>query len=222
MTSISASIPTRTPATPRAPTQPAARAAPGSATPAAARGTPFDATDLRAMRDALQRAGKRMAKADKPAAPPANAAPMPTDGRTAGLDRALVQPRQPGSRGDHDEDMPQSAVLALAGQAGAPPSSVTMPNAPAPQVDASAFAALIGQLWAREQAKGTREVQIRFGERAWPATGARLVRAADGSLDVTLLSGGGGQTLDRNLGRLREKLSERGVAVGALGVEDDA
>lgn len=181
------------------------------------------AEDVRAMKDALTAARERQRQplGERGAA-------MLREGVGRGEAKALFgkddAERFKLMKQERDAQMPEEGALGLAGAGGQGQAQAPMvvPHAPSPQTDPTAFAALIGQLWTREQAKGTREVSVRFGERAWPATGARLVRAADGSLDVALLVGGaaGGQ-VETALPDLRERLAERGVAVGALAVEKD-
>ncbi|QNA86393.1 hypothetical protein G4G27_22225 [Sphingomonas sp. So64.6b] len=108
---------------------------------------------------------------------------------------------------------------------GAPAQSVpivplAMPAMPAPHVDASAFAQMLADLWTRENGKGAREVQVRFGANAWPATGARLVRNAAGALDIALQVGDGGRAYGDRLQGLGAYLEEAGVTLGALAIED--
>ena len=90
------------------------------------------------------------------------------------------------------------------------------------QVDATAFAELMTQLWSRETVGGAPEVRVRFGDEAWPATGARLVRLDDGSLQVHVEVGSRGDDADRSIAALRRRLSERGLAIGAIAIDEDA
>ena len=112
------------------------------------------------------------------------------------------------------------AGLALPGQANAP-APVPMTAMPSPQVDPSAFAQMLADLWTRENGKGAKEVEVRFGDRAWPTTGARLVRNAAGMLDIALLVQGGAEQGDK-LPDLEAALTRSGVALGSLAVERDA
>ena len=48
-------------------------------------------------------------------------------------------------------------------------------------------AQVLADLWTRENGRGAKEIRVRFGEDAWPATGARLVRNAAGALHHVIL-----------------------------------
>jgi hypothetical protein len=96
---------------------------------------------------------------------------------------------------------------------------IAMPAMPAPQVDPSAFAQLLTQLWLRERGKGAKEVRVSFGADAWPATGARLVRNAGGALDVQLHIAATGSLDGEKLEGLRGQLADQGLAIGALQLE---
>jgi len=91
-----------------------------------------------------------------------------------------------------------------------------VPNAPSPTVDASGFAQLLSQLWAQAKQKNEREVRVKFGPNAWPATGARMVMNAAGSLDIALQMERGAPG---DLSGLADGLARSGVAVGALSTE---
>ena len=75
---------------------------------------------------------------------------------------------------------------------------------------------MLADLWPRENGRGPREVRVRFGAATWPATGARLVRSADGLLDVTVEQAPGTPAL--SLAGLDEALAERGLAIGQVAV----
>lgn len=108
----------------------------------------------------------------------------------------------------------------LFGFAGQPqPQQMAMPAMPAAHVDPGAFAQLLADLWTRENGKGSKEITVTFGDRAWPATGARLVRNAAGALDVALLVGDGAPPYDGALRQLEAQLREAGVALGSLSTE---
>lgn len=92
---------------------------------------------------------------------------------------------------------------------------------PAAHVDPGAFAQMLADLWTRENGRGSKEVRVRFGDRAWPATGARLVRNAAGALDVALLVGDGGRAYGDRLAGLEDALGAAGVNLGSLAVETD-
>lgn len=110
--------------------------------------------------------------------------------------------------------------LALSGQPAAPP-PVTLPAMPAAHVDPSAFAQTMADLWTRENGRGSKEVRVRFGDSAWPATGARLVRNAAGTLDIALTTDTANGPYDARLDSLRGHLADAGLDVGALSVEAD-
>ena len=93
---------------------------------------------------------------------------------------------------------------------------VVAAQAPAPHVDPSGFAQMLADLWTRENGRGPREVRVRFGASTWPATGARLVRSADGLLDVTVEQAPG--TAAMPLAGLDDALAGRGLAVGTVAV----
>lgn len=104
----------------------------------------------------------------------------------------------------------------MAQQAAAP---VVIPaQGPSPLVDPSGFAQMLADLWTRENGRGPREVRVRFGTSTWPATGARLVRSADGLLDVTVeMAPGFG---DARTDRLQAALEETGLSIGRVDVAD--
>lgn len=127
-------------------------------------------------------------------------------------------------RHPHDRELLHDASpelgLALPQQVPGAPMTVTVPAAPQPHVDPSGFAELMTRLWLRAQAQKSREVRVQFGNDAWPATGARLIRAADGALDIAVLvADRGAEAIDAALGELHAQLETRGLAVGALDVE---
>ena len=134
------------------------------------------------------------------------------DAAVDGLDQ-----RQTVSRDDRDRDQGDAQGWAF-GQALAD-APMIVPNAPSPQVDASAFAQLLGQLWAQARQKNEREVRVKFGPNAWPATGARMVMNAAGSLDISLQMEPDGPD---DLSGLADSLARSGVAVGSLAAETGA
>ncbi|PXA88130.1 hypothetical protein DMC47_30780 [Nostoc sp. 3335mG] len=117
-------------------------------------------------------------------------------------------------RDDRDQDQGDAQGWAF-GQALAD-APMIVPNAPSPTVDASGFAQLLGQLWAQAKQKNEREVRVKFGPNAWPATGARMVMNAAGTLDIALQLERGGP---EDLSGLADGLKHSGVRVGALAVE---
>jgi len=146
------------------------------------------------------------------------------EGREAGQ-----LPAQAGAAGRQQEETKlrskQDGAEALAGWggqgAGAAAAQAAAVQPPPPHVDASAFAQVLADLWTRENGRGHKEVRVRFGDRAWPATGARLVRNAAGTLDVALLVGDGGRAYGDAPPGLAAALSAAGVDVGSLVVEAD-
>lgn len=162
--------------------------------------------------------GKAVAQATQ--APLANAIALPPSGLLprpplpAGLPTtADATPRRPRL----DPEMPELALASGALAAPAGPAAVAPPPA---TVDPSAFADLMNQLWLREQHKATKEVRVRFGDAAWPATGARLLRLDDGSLDIQVSIGRHAHGGD--LDALRRQLAERGLAVASIIVAEDS
>jgi hypothetical protein len=140
------------------------------------------------------------------------------DGDAKADDAALVDldSRQQVLRDDGNQDQNGAQGWAF-GQALAD-APMIVPNAPSPSVDPGAFAQLMSQLWAQAKQKGEREVRVRFGTNAWPATGATLVRNAAGSLDIALQLAAGQHA---DLDALGTQLSGSGVAVGSLVSEAD-
>ena len=88
------------------------------------------------------------------------------------------------------------------------PTAAALP-APPPHVDPAAFAQTLADLWTRENGRGDRQVRVRFGSDAWPATGALMVQSADGLLDVTV---------DMAAGHLLASTDDLGAALGAAGL----
>ena len=103
------------------------------------------------------------------------------------------------------------------------PGLTTPMQAPPPvaaHVDPGAFADMLTRLWTREQGRTAREVRVSFGDEAWPATGARLLRLDDGSLQVTVSMGQRGGDVGGGLDALRERLTARGLNISDIAVED--
>jgi hypothetical protein len=176
--------------------------------------------DAKAMSDAFAAARKTMGLPAEPRAKPGKEAKLGAhadrDNFTATLDGkardAELAVRERESQDQHGQGF------------GAPTQNtpivpLAMPAMPAPHVDAGAFAQMLSDLWTRENGKGAREVQVRFGADAWPATGARLVRNASGALDIALQVGDGGRAYGDHLPGLGAYLEEAGVALGALEIE---
>lgn len=188
-----------------------------------------DPGDVRAMRDALEAARGRI---DKPAGqqgrkPLAQAggkpAHQPAQAREGGGDVAAAEGRgEESSPRLHALREGADGVAPWAGQGGAPVPGGMAAEWPAPHVDPGAFAQMLADLWARDNGRGAKEVRVRFGDRAWPATGARLVRNAAGALDVALLVGDGGRAYGDKLAGLEDALGRAGVDLGSLAIENDA
>ena len=191
--------------------------------------TRADPGDVRAMREALEAARGRV---DKLPVKTGGKAPTGAGAKTAGVRVAAGDTGRDAAmmRADRGEVAPRYAVQqrdeteAVAAWNGQPAQAVPVPvaaNLPSPQVDPGAFAQMLADLWTRENGRGSKEIHVRFGDRAWPATGARLVRTAAGSLDVALLVGDGGQAYGGKLPGLEEALGRAGVDVASLLIEND-
>ena len=182
--------------------------------------------DVRAMQEAMARA-TREDRFGKPAlkeglrGTPAHGR-MPTERGAEFADARQAQSAAMDHAGERAAERREQqdqlqAGLAMPGQAQAP-APLPMAAMPSPQVDPSAFAQMLADLWTRENGKGAKEVEVRFGDRAWPTTGARLVRNAAGMLDIALLVQGGATPGER-LTELESALTRHGVALGSLAVE---
>lgn len=188
-------------------------------------GQPPHADDVRAMSDAFARArAKTQPDGTAPRTATAKIATgkdaarqtaSPLTGEARARTGALATDDRHGIHRDEDRDTGgQSGGQSFAGQLAAP--VVGVPTMPAPHVDPAAFAQLLADLWTRENGKGSREISVRFGSDAWPATGARLVRNAAGTLDISLEVGGGDPSYADRLPGLARHLNDAGIAVGAL------
>jgi len=185
----------------------------------AGRSQPSD-QDVHAMKDAFALAQK--------GGQPQGRIPLPAKGEEKGdllgdarEDKGNVvdglDQRQTVLRDDRDDDQGGTQGWAF-GQALAD-APMIVPNAPSPMVDASGFAQLLSQLWAQAKQKNEREVRVKFGPNAWPATGARMVMNAAGSLDIALQMERGAPD---DLSGLADGLARSGVAVGSLAAETGA
>ena len=187
------------------------------------------ADDVRAMGDAFARARAKL-QPDGTAPHPAPAktgtgkdAPRTPTGTATGetRERTAALPtddRHAVHREEERDTGGQSGGQSFSGQLAAP--VVGVPTMPAPHVDPSAFAQMLADLWTRENGKGAREVSVRFGKDAWPATGARLVRNAAGTLDISLEVANGSADYADRLPGLARHLHDAGIGVGALAVAD--
>lgn len=177
--------------------------------------------DVRAMSDAFAAARAKMKLEGPPAKPGKAAAPI-VEGHErpiveSALDAAFDREIAKRQRSDRQAD---GQGMAFAGQSAAAP-AIQLPAMPAPQVNPGAFAQMLADLWTRENGKGAKEVRVRFGADAWPATGARLVRNAAGALDIALQVGDPGFNREGRLPALGGHLARAGIAIGALSVEED-
>ncbi|KQT35023.1 hypothetical protein ASG29_02510 [Sphingomonas sp. Leaf412] len=178
------------------------------------------AEDVRAMGEAFRRArgglpgradaamprgtGKGAGVAARTGAAPDATAPA---GPRTGDEQATLDRR------DADRH-PDQGFAGLAQHAAVPVVVAAQP--PSPLVDPTAFAQLLADLWTRENGRGPREVRVRFGAATWPATGATLVRSADGLLDVTVDMAPG--TADARIDVLETALGARGLAIGRVAI----
>lgn len=188
--------------------------------------SPAQPADARAMGEALANARRQM-----PPAQPRGQAQMPRQGAAAMRDGTAGEMAAALTAAHAREE---DAVLAqrfgqerdAGGEAGsgwmqapAPLPTIPMPLMPNAAADPSGFAQMLADLWTRENGKGHREVQVRFGDGAWPATGARLVRNAAGTLDIALMVDNRARDYPDRLPSLQQHLADAGVALGQLRVE---
>jgi hypothetical protein len=170
-----------------------------------------DAAEIRRMSDAL-------ANARREAGPVKGDATLK---RPCGQEEpapALVLParelRYARDKTSDDEVLQSGALPPLAGQCQSVIQAF-VPLASPPIVDAAAFASIIARLWELEMAKGSNAVHVHFGAAGWPATGARLVRAADGTVDITLhIDAGCGDEIALARSQIQDAMAKRGIAVG--------
>lgn len=180
-----------------------------------------DPNDVRAMSDAFDKARGRMEK------------PQGQAGKKA-LGEGLAERRQEAAtataaRPTADETRTKltsqregaEALAGWGGQGAAPVPAAVNADFAAPHVDPGAFAQMLADLWTRENGRGSKEVRVRFGDRAWPATGARLIRNEAGALDVQLFVGDGGRAYGDKLAELEGALSGGGVNLGSLAIENE-
>lgn len=169
--------------------------------------------DLRAIGDAFAKARQKLDRftAGKEQAGERGAAAMPKP-RTSERDTD----RRPVAA-DRSPEAPTAGAAPLA----AAPAPLPLPAMPAAHVDPSGFAQMLADLWTRENGKGAKEIRVRFGEDAWPATGARLVRNAAGALDIALHVAPAGAGYGQRLGNLGDHLRAAGLPLGALAIDPD-
>lgn len=188
--------------------------APRDPSPANGRARP-EPGDVHAMKEALDAARGRMDRGQ------AGAKKLTTGHAQAGAE-ARAEPNiagRPPAYGNVKHQQKHEGNEALTGWGAGPgavvPTMVTADVAAA-HVDPGAFAQMLADLWTRENGKGAKEVLVRFGNRTWPATGARLVRNAAGGLDVALMVGDGGRAYGDRMPQLEAALNDAGVTLGSL------
>lgn len=137
------------------------------------------------------------------------------DAPAVGERAAFDDPRETLLRQARERQEQQDGLAGFGGMAQAQ-AAPNMPAMPAAHVDPAAFAQLLADLWTRENGKGAKEVTVSFGDQAWPATGATLVRNAAGMLDVSLHLGDPAASYGDTLDALAGQLREAGVALGSL------
>lgn len=151
----------------------------------------------------------------------------------AGVQQAMIDPRaelaraagwrsadERGTLDRRDSERGDDQALGLISPTNASaPGMATLP-APAPQVDPAGFAQMLANLWTRENGRGDRQVRVRFGADAWPATGALLVQSPDGVLDVTIDMAPGSDF--RSSTDLVDAFGTAGLTVGRVALRDDA
>lgn len=189
--------------------------------PAQGRAQPAPA-EIRAMNEALGKAKAQLQGKDQPGGPiqqkSVKGLVQPERRGEAMVQQreALGDFRETALRQDREARERQDGMF---GFAHAQPQPMAMPAMPAAHVDPGAFAQMLADLWTRENGKGTKEVTVTFGDRAWPATGARLVRNAAGTLDVSLLLGDRAPPYDGALRELEAQFEGAGIALGSLSTE---
>lgn len=154
-------------------------------------------------------------------------------GPQSGAQQAMVDPRaelaraagwraadERGTLDRRDAERGGEQSLGMISPTIAPAPGMAMLPVPSPQVDPAGFAQMLADLWTRENGRGDREVRVRFGADAWPATGALLVQSADGVLDVTIdMAPGCGSSSSTDL---VDAFGAAGLAVGRVATREDA
>lgn len=179
--------------------------------------------DVRAMSDAFATARDRLERLPLPGGK------KPTTGLRSRLEMAPEQRTAAGqtsTRGPIRQLAQHEGNEALPGWTGTggmvTPPVIVAADAAAAHVDPGAFAQMLADLWTRENGKGAKEVIVRFGNRTWPATGARLIRNEAGALDVALLVGDSGRAYGDRMPQLEIALNAAGVNLGSLELLTDS
>lgn len=164
--------------------------------------------------------GQLVGKDGKPLPLDANGKPLPPPNSALARARGDGE-RQSEARTDLGKDDTALATLLGTAQGAGFATPMQAPPPSSAHVDPGAFADMLTTIWTREQGRTAKEVRVSFGDAAWPATGARLVRLEDGSLKVTVSVGYRGADVG-NLDDLRDRMGLRGLSVADIAIEDDA
>lgn len=173
---------------------------------------------VRQFAEALERKGKPVRETTQLNASQTKTGEIPLTGKLDLLTEKRIPPRDMKKQEREEPAADQAQVSVTSLSSGQTP--LVVPAAPAPHTDPTAFADLMARLWLRQREQRSREVRVNFGEAAWPATGARMVRGADDRIDIAVIVGGDrGMEIEEGLDTLRERLDARGLTVGALAIE---
>lgn len=123
---------------------------------------------------------------------------------------------------DTEEAGKVDIVMGQADRSQAAPAVAPAAVQPGSPMDLSTFAAMLDKAWAVSSPEGTKGLQVRFLEPAWPMTAVQLVRQPDGALSVSLaVSGFAAPQVSRSLEGLRKRLEARGLSIGDLTLESE-
>lgn len=180
------------------------------------------ADDVRAMSDAFARArkdgqsplGQMPGQGGRPAAERKGVAATAEFRAELAQSAGLRAADERGTLDRREAERGGEQALGLVSPSHAPMGGAAPLPAPPPHVDPSGFAQMLADLWTRENGRGDKRVQVRFGAEAWPATGALLVQNAQGVLEVEIdLAPGNGA--GSNVA-LSEAFRDAGLNVGSL------